>query len=264
MILSGTRTVEASGSADSVAPVREEVRLGLRAPAHHARAVRRDATRCRSGSSSPRSAATSDPPRRTRRPGHGRRAAVRLPRLVGLDDAQPTRPSARPPSGCCATRTPSSCSPASSGPRPAALPAERVDRAPRTAGSRTSTSPTTRAAPASAARSSRRASSAPASAAAAGSSSTSTSPTTHAIRLYVKPAASWSSPSRPAARSSSARSSKLSSRVGVVLAPPLVGRLLRAAGRRVLPLLLAPEGRQVEEGPDAAERLDAAAAASRR
>ena len=35
---------------------------------------------------------------------------------------------------------------------------------------------------------------------------------------------------------------------------------LRTAGRRVLPLLLAAERGQVEEGPDAAQRLDAAAA----
>ena len=47
--------------------------------------------------------------------------------------------------------------------------------------------------------------------------------------------------------------------VFVVQAPPFVGRRLRPARRRVLPLLLAAERRQVEEGPDAAERLDAAA-----
>ena len=41
-------------------------------------------------------------------------------------------------------------------------------------------------------------------------------------------------------------------------APPLVRRRLRAAGRGVLPLLLAAQGREVEEGPDAAQRLDPA------
>ena len=46
--------------------------------------------------------------------------------------------------------------------------------------------------------------------------------------------------------------------VRVVQAPPRVRRALRPAGRRVLPVLLAAERGQVEEGPDAAERLDAA------
>src|SRR5919106_4225517 len=44
----------------------------------------------------------------------------------------------------------------------------------------------------------------------------------------------------------------------VMAAPPLVRRGLRIARRRVLPVLLPAEGCQVEEGPDAAERLDAA------
>src|SRR6266511_3240731 len=43
----------------------------------------------------------------------------------------------------------------------------------------------------------------------------------------------------------------------VVAAPPLVGLGLRVPGRRVLPLLLTPERRQVEEGPHTAERLHA-------
>src|SRR5829696_1651745 len=45
----------------------------------------------------------------------------------------------------------------------------------------------------------------------------------------------------------------------VVQAPPLVGRGLRVARRRVLPLLLAPERGDVEVGPGAAHRLVAAA-----
>src|SRR5919198_1562666 len=44
----------------------------------------------------------------------------------------------------------------------------------------------------------------------------------------------------------------------VVPAPPLVRRALRVTGRRVLPVLLPAERRQVEERPDAAERLHAA------
>src|SRR6185436_1077650 len=46
--------------------------------------------------------------------------------------------------------------------------------------------------------------------------------------------------------------------VFVVAAPPLVRLGLRIAGRRVRPLFLAPERREVEEGPHAAEGLDAA------
>src|SRR6185437_13117649 len=44
----------------------------------------------------------------------------------------------------------------------------------------------------------------------------------------------------------------------VVAAPPAIGRRLRPAGRRVLPALLAPQRRQVEQAPHIAERLDAA------
>src|SRR5882672_5153574 len=44
----------------------------------------------------------------------------------------------------------------------------------------------------------------------------------------------------------------------VVAAPPLIGRGFRPALGRILPILLAAERRQVEEGPGAAERLDAA------
>jgi hypothetical protein len=40
----------------------------------------------------------------------------------------------------------------------------------------------------------------------------------------------------------------------VVEAPPGVRRVLRAALRRVLPFLLTPERRQIEEGPHAASR----------
>src|SRR5262245_5614121 len=47
----------------------------------------------------------------------------------------------------------------------------------------------------------------------------------------------------------------LSLSVLVVAAPPLVGRALRPPLGRVLPGLLAAEGRQVEEGPHAAEPL---------
>src|SRR5215217_5291932 len=57
----------------------------------------------------------------------------------------------------------------------------------------------------------------------------------------------------PAARRPRVRSRALTVRVVVV--PPLVGRRLRVAGRRVLPLLLAAERRQVEVGPGAAHRL---------
>ena len=97
----------------------------------------------------------------------------------------------------------------------------------------------------------------------------------HAIRLYVKCGfsarpkgagrtlfLSANSKPRSASRARSAGASRWRcERLVLVLpAPPLIRRLLRAAGRRVLPLLLAAEGRQVEEGPDAAERLDPAAA----
>src|SRR5262249_54773939 len=51
---------------------------------------------------------------------------------------------------------------------------------------------------------------------------------------------------------------ELGSLVLVVAAPPLVGLRLRIPDRRVLPLLLSTERGQVEKGPDAAERLDAA------
>src|SRR5919201_6819733 len=44
----------------------------------------------------------------------------------------------------------------------------------------------------------------------------------------------------------------------VVAAPPLVRLALRVSGGRVLPLLLSAERCQVEEGPHAAKRLDAA------
>src|SRR5204862_2402329 len=44
----------------------------------------------------------------------------------------------------------------------------------------------------------------------------------------------------------------------VVPAPPLVGLRLRVPRRRVFPLLLPAQRSQVEEGPQAAERLDAA------
>src|SRR5262249_33542817 len=46
----------------------------------------------------------------------------------------------------------------------------------------------------------------------------------------------------------------------VVAAPPLIRRLLRIAGRRVLPRLLAPERHPVEEAPHRSDRLHAAAA----
>src|SRR5919198_5105457 len=57
-------------------------------------------------------------------------------------------------------------------------------------------------------------------------------------------------------RRASARSRSLA--VLVVEVPPLVGRRLRIALGRVLPLLLAPEGGQVEVAPGAARRLVAA------
>src|SRR5437773_6040321 len=52
----------------------------------------------------------------------------------------------------------------------------------------------------------------------------------------------------------------LTKRGSVLVVPPapLVGRSLRVSGRRVLPRFLPPERRQVEEGPDRAERFDPA------
>src|SRR5829696_3249737 len=67
---------------------------------------------------------------------------------------------------------------------------------------------------------------------------------------------------RPAAAPPAARRPRARSRaftVGIVVVPPLVGRRLRVPGRRVLPLLLPAERRQVEVGPGAPHRLVTAA-----
>ena len=91
-------------------------------------------------------------------------------------------------------------------PRADPLPPVRLDRAPRTAGSKTSTSGTRRAGRAWARRSPRPPSTAPAPAGASASSSTSTS-RTRTRSASTRASASRSSPSRPAARCSWARSS---------------------------------------------------------
>src|SRR5688572_7808469 len=67
----------------------------------------------------------------------------------------------------------------------------------------------------------------------------------------------WRSAPRPGNRRR-ARSRGNARRVLVVAVPPGVRRGLRVALRRVLPLLLAPERREVEVAPRAAERLVAA------
>src|SRR5271154_314587 len=51
---------------------------------------------------------------------------------------------------------------------------------------------------------------------------------------------------------------RLFARVLVMPAPPGVGLGLRPTFRRIFPRFLPAERRQVEEGPDAAQRLDAA------
>src|ERR1700722_467503 len=48
--------------------------------------------------------------------------------------------------------------------------------------------------------------------------------------------------------------------VFIMQAPPTIGRAPLDALRRILPILLPPERRQIEEGPDAAQHLDAAPA----
>jgi len=64
------------------------------------------------------------------------------------------------------------------------------------------------------------------------------------------------SPMPPEAREAHRRSARsLARAVGVVVVPPLVGRRLRVALRRVLPFLLAPERGDVEVTPGAAQLL---------